>query len=163
MIFKRHGETANRLAMPALVGEWGAFGHHTGTLPAALGVVRQFEGQLFSDTYWDFDKKLPELDHFKAIHHPYPERLAGTLIRYSYDSGKGLFTCVWQEDRVIDKPTRIYLPDWLKFNPDQVTVTPKAQGFEIVKVVTGSLNSWMIIEPTGKDVERTLIVRSACG
>ncbi len=34
-IFRRHGETAERLGMPMLVSEWGAYGDHPGTLPAA--------------------------------------------------------------------------------------------------------------------------------
>ena len=52
-IFTRHRETAERLDMPMLVGEWGAFGGHgADVVPAAWGVVDVFETLGCSDTYW---------------------------------------------------------------------------------------------------------------
>lgn len=58
LIFARHGETASRLALPMLVGEWGAYYGSASATPAARFVVAQFEKLLCSDTYWSYTKDL---------------------------------------------------------------------------------------------------------
>jgi len=54
LIFERQADAAQRLDMPLLVGEWGAYGDIPDTLPAAWAVVAVFEEILASETYWAY-------------------------------------------------------------------------------------------------------------
>ena len=159
LIFERHGETADRLGMPMLVGEWGAYGRVPGTLSAAWQVVRAFEGLLCSETYWTYIDGIDRTPSFRAIHRPYPERVAGFLLNYRYDPTASTFACTWQEDGQIATPSRIYLPDWFLFDPHQVELTPAAAGFEINPIRSGSDNRILLIPPTGQASTRRLAIR----
>jgi endoglycosylceramidase len=59
LIFSRHGETARKLELPMLVGEWGALPggdvHAAGT---AKFIVQQFDRLGCGDTYWDYQRSL---------------------------------------------------------------------------------------------------------
>jgi len=148
LIFERHGETAKRLNMPMLVGEWGAYGLRTETLPAAQEVVRLFEKLLCSDTYWDYSKNIFQTDHFKALNRPYPQRVSGALKEYSFDPDTGLFTCIWIEEKALISPTFIYIPAWLKVDLENISLSPVAKGFELTKVSETSESSELIIQPS---------------
>lgn len=117
-IFNRHRQTAERLNMPVVVGEWGAYGRYKGTLPAALNVVAQFETFHFSDTYWDHDKGMESYDHFPALSRPVPLRLAGSLQEYHYDAEARAFSCTWAENQNLRAPSVIYLPVTNDLEPD---------------------------------------------
>ena len=118
LIFQRHDETARRLGLPMLVGEWGAFDRTVpGTLPAARAVARQFEQLLCGDTYWHFQLDLDQQPPFQAICRPYPERAADRVTFYQYDPQSDSFECAWEENPDIQADNRFYLPDW--FRPDQ--------------------------------------------
>jgi hypothetical protein len=107
-------ETARRWEWPMLVGEWGAYGKHTGTLAAARDVVRLFERLLCSDTYWAYEPEIENTDCFPALWRPYPERVAGALESYHYDPKSWSFECSWLKT----PPYRpiIYLPGYLGFD-----------------------------------------------
>ena len=159
LIFERHGETADRLGMPMLVGEWGAYGRVPGTLPAAWQVVEAFEKLLCSETYWTYIDGIERTPSFQAIHRPYPERIAGVLTSYRYDPAAGTFECAWQEDGRIAAPSHIYLPDWFHFDPNQVELTPEAAGLEVTPIRSGSGNRILVVPPTGQASARRLVIR----
>lgn len=158
LIFERHGETAERLGMPMLVGEWGAYGRNPGTLPAAWHVVHQFEKLLCSETYWAYEPGMERFPCFQAIHRPYPERVAGTLLGYHYDPTTGVLSSTWEEDGHIPAPSRLYLPDWFGFDAHKFELTPTASGFEIAETHPGSGNTYLIVPPTGRACTRRLVV-----
>jgi endoglycosylceramidase len=158
LIFGRHAETAQRLKMPMLVGEWGAYGRHDGTLPAAWQVVHQFEKALCSDTYWAYEPGIEAFPCFQALQRPYPERVAGTLLHYHYDPQTGALECTWREDEQVAAPSRIYLPDWLAWDEHSVQLTPAGQGFEVAKTSPDSKSVYLTIPPTGTACERRLVV-----
>lgn len=63
-IFRRHAETAARLEMPILVGEWGAFGSAGPEVRAAVQqVIAQLDEYQCSDTYWDYGHYLLDADY----------------------------------------------------------------------------------------------------
>ena len=95
-IFGRHGETAARLGMPMLIGEWGAYYGSAEVLPAARHVVRQFEKLLCSDTYWSFRPDIGESAYFEVLSRPYPVAVAGEIVRYHADPATRRFECVWR-------------------------------------------------------------------
>jgi endoglycosylceramidase len=156
LIFERQAKAAQRLGMPLLVGEWGAYGDIPGTLPAARAVVGVFEEILASETYWAYIPGIEDTDSFPAVHRPYPERVAGQLARYHYDPEMSQFTCTWREDDSTTAPTRIYLPNWFGFEADMVSLAPQADGFEIHPVSGGSGSLYIHIPPAGKRTERRL-------
>lgn len=159
LIFRRHGETAQRLGMPLLVGEWGAYGRSPGTLPAAWQVVHQFEKLLCSETYWAYEPGIEHFPCFQAIQRPYPERVAGTLHSYHYDPESGVFTCTWEENSQIAAPSRIYLPDWFSFDAANLTLAPAGNGITISPTSPASANRHLEILPTGGTCVRTLVIK----
>jgi endoglycosylceramidase len=159
-IFGRHGETAQRLGMPMLVGEWGAYDRHPGTLAPALDIVAQFEALRCSETYWAYLPGTEAFACFRAISRPYPERVAGVLSRYRYDPHTGAFTCAWQEAEAVSAPSRIYFPGWFGFDADALALTPPGDGFEVRETWPGSDSVYVEVPPTGRGDARQLGIRS---
>ncbi len=163
LIFDRHAETAERLGSPVLVGEWGALSGAPGTLPAAEMNVRQFEKHLFSETYWSYHRRkgVEDAPYFPAVVRPYPAAVAGALLRCRSDVAGGEFSCAWKEDPSVTAPSRIYLPaEWF---PDgySVDLEPGGDGWSFEPTAAESSSGYLVIPPTGKEVERGLTVKSA--
>jgi endoglycosylceramidase len=158
LIFSRHGETARRLGMPMLVGEWGAYGRRPNTLPATWHVVRQFEKLLCSDTYWAYEPGIERFPCFKAIQRPYPERVAGTLQSYHYDPQNGTFECTWIEDGQITAPSRFYLPDWFSYDGRKVELAPAEKGYQVATTRPGSNSTYLSIPPAERACTRQLLI-----
>ena len=157
-IFNRHKETKQRLDMPTIVGEWGAYGNYKNTLAAGRNVVQQFEENSFSNTYWDFSKGMEILDHFKSISRPIPLRINGRLVKYGYRSEDKLFECKWLEDRKVKDPTLIYIPEWISISEANIEIEPEVE-YNIIPIINGSNN--VIIEiPSSKDVLNRRIIIS---
>jgi endoglycosylceramidase len=155
LIFSHHGETARRLGMPMLVGEWGAYGSWPGTLPAARAVAQCFERLLCSDAYWDFRPGLEKAPCFPALSRPYPERTAGVLEAYAYDPAENRFACSWTEDPAIDASTEVYLPSWLGFDPSHLSLFPSG-GFQVEELGRGAVR--LCIPTSGSSLRRELTV-----
>jgi endoglycosylceramidase len=159
LIFRRHGETAKRLDMPMVVGEWGAYG---GAGPEivkpAWFVVRQFEKLLCGETYWLYGKNLTAASYFEVLNRPIPAEIAGTLLAYEANPKTGAFTCSWKEDPKIAAPNRIYLPARAFPGKDGVVISPAGDGFAVEPAAEGSANVYLVIPPTGEALERSLTV-----
>ncbi len=155
LIFTRHGETARRLGLPMLVGEWGAYGAWPDTLPAARAVVRMFERLSCSDTYWDYRPGMEGDACFPALSRPYPERVAGELESYAFDEERARFSCAWTENPAIPAPTQVYLPAWFGFDPARLDLTP-ATDYRVEALGSGAVR--LLILPTGSAVRRSLSV-----
>lgn len=158
LIFSRHDETARRLGLPMLVGEWGAYGSWPGTLPAARAVASAFERSLCSDTYWEYQPGFEKADCFPAVSRPYPERVAGSLESYRYDEDRGSFECSWTEDPAIGEATEIYLPAWLGFDPSALRLSPPG---ECRAEELGSGAFKIVVAPCGGSARRELSAAAA--
>jgi endoglycosylceramidase len=159
LIFSRHGETAQRLGLPMLAGEWGAYGRSREALHAAGDVVRQFERLLCSDTYWQFNRGTENAACFPMLKRPYPQAVAGTLISYQFDPETRLFDFVWKEDPGVTQPSRIYLPDLWFPEGYEVEISPTGQGYHVEPVAGTSHSVYLSIASTGQAAERRLLVR----
>jgi len=161
LIYSRHAETAKRLGMPILVGEWGAFYGQPNTLPAAQMVVNQFEKHLFSDTYWSYSssKEMEDAPYFPVLARPYPAVVAGTLLHYQSDFENRTLNCVWKEDPAVAMPNRIYLPAQWFPEGYSVELEPKAKGWSFEPITEGSSSGHLVIPPTGQEVERRFRVQ----
>lgn len=158
LIFARHGETAQSLGLPMIIGEWGAYGRSREALTAAADVMRQFEKMLCGDTYWQFNKGVENTAYFLMLKRPYPQAVAGTLLSYRFDPETGLLECAWIEDPAITEPSRIYLPDSWYPEGYEVDVSPTGQGYQTEPITGTSRSSFLSIAPTGQAVERRLII-----
>ena len=155
LIFNRHNETAKRLKMPMLIGEYGAFGGwDERILPSARSVQRMLEQLNCGDTYWDYGRDIQERAYFPTLCRPIPVYLAGSLIKYGSDPEKMTFNCHWKESSKLKGDTIIYLPK--SFIDDRnIQVTPKGKGFTIQKT---SYGAYLHIPSTHKDTQRSLSV-----
>ena len=157
-IFKRHYETSQRLNMPTIVDEWGAYGNYKNTLPAAQNVVQQFEKYLFSDTYWDYSKGMEKLDHFKGLSRPIPLHIAGNLESYLHNPNKRTFECKWEEDGKTNSPTIIYIPEWISLSEDNIHIEPESV-YKVLPITKGSNNLIIEIPSLNKSVIRNVTVK----
>ncbi|MGB9598194.1 MAG: hypothetical protein ACPL7B_18040, partial [Candidatus Poribacteria bacterium] len=162
LIFTRHAETANRLKMPTLVGEWGAYYGQANTLIPAQKVVREIEKNLFSDTYWSYSgaREINGAEYFPVLSRPYPSAISGKLIEYKSDLNNRKFDCFWEEDPNISAPSIIYIPaEWFP-KGYKVTLEPSEKGWSFEKFSDKSSNGHIIIPTTGKSIRRSLKIES---
>ena len=158
LIYRRHLETARRLNVPMLVGEWGALNVEPKHLQAAQVYVRQLEATLASDTYWYFNQGIEKRPFFKMLQRPFPAAVAGTLVRYRLDPSTGVFECVWTEDPSIKQPSCIYVPENWYPAGYRVTLQPTGkQRFE--RIGARGRNGFLNVRPLGQAAERRLVIR----
>ena len=160
LIFNRHAESGARLAMPVLIGEWGAFGSAgPAIVPTAEFTARQFERHLFSDTYWDYGREVGNASYFNALSRAIPVCVAGTLLSYANDPEAQTFSCTWREDPAVVAPSRIYLPDRCAARITAITVEPSASKYIVGPTGDGGKAVYVDIPPTGQATERSLTVK----
>lgn len=134
-IFNRHLESANRLKMPLLIGEWGAFSANEEALQSAFQVTKFFEKSKSSDTYWTFTKKLDTSKLLKAISRAFPKKITGNLLNYSTDVENGEAQFEWDETK---KGTNIiFVPNFYELKKENITLYPKGKGFTLIEVSGG--------------------------
>jgi endoglycosylceramidase len=156
LIFRRHSQTAKRLAMPMIIGEWGAFGDaDERILPSARILQQQFETHLCGDTYWDYGRDIERKAYFETLKRSIPSRIAGTLLEYGSDPQTGAFTCRWKEMGSIAAPTIIYLTE-ATFQDRVARLKPEGAGFVVQPVSNGTGDVYISISPSGESVERVL-------
>lgn len=162
LIFKRHAETANRLNMPTLVGEWGAYYGQANTFLPAKKVVREIEKNLFSDAYWSYSgaREIDGAEYFPMLSRPYPSAISGKLIEYKSDFDNRRFDCVWEEDPNISAPSLIYVPAIWFPKGFRVTIEPNEKSWSFQKISDESSNGYLVIPTTGKSVRRSLKIES---
>jgi endoglycosylceramidase len=161
-VFARHRETADRLSVPVVVGEWGAFGQHANTITAAQIVTEQFEKHLFGDTYWEYISGMDfeNLPFFPAVNRPYPAAIAGRLLSYESDLSDGRFRCVWKEQSDTLAASRIYIPARWFGSDYKVELKPLGFSWSFQPATDDSSSGYLIIPPTGQEVKRVLEIIS---
>jgi endoglycosylceramidase len=159
LIFTRHAETARRLQMPMLVGEWGAYGGaKADILPAARAVVRQFEQHLCGETYWEYGKYVLDCAYREILDRPIPLHTAGTLLSYQSDPETKAFSCAWKEDAAVTAPTSVYLPEgyYRPSNPPQLD--PAGPACQVEPSGSDTPSVFLVIPPLGQPINRRLSI-----
>lgn len=158
LIFRHHNQTAERLAMPLLIGEWGAFGGaDQRILPSARILQRQLELLRCGDTYWDYGKAIEKKPYFGVLKRSIPSRIAGTLLEYKSDPEASGFSCRWRETAGSTAPTILYLTAETLEERD-IRLKPRGEGYEVQSASSGSSDVYVSIPPTGEAGERLLSV-----
>ncbi len=162
LIFARHGQTQQRLEMPMLVGEWGAYyGGNAAATPAAQFVCRQFERLLCSDTYWSLEEGFAQQPVLQALCRPYPMAIAGTVLAYEANPDSQRFTCTWNEDGAAKSSNQFFVPASFAPSKERIRLEPAGKGIKIEPVAEGSENVYVTIPPTGASCQRRLVIESS--
>jgi endoglycosylceramidase len=162
LIFSRIAETSERMNVPVLIGEWGAFHSNSVAMASnAYFIVRLFEKFRFSNTYWAYYNGIENNLYFTAaLVRPYPQFTGGSLDNYGYDRETGLFTCSWEESPDVKAPTVIYLPDVESLVRESISLNPERSS-TVIQPLKNSGAGYLIIPVTGKKLNRTIEFRIA--
>jgi endoglycosylceramidase len=112
---------AERLQMPLVVGELGVRRNVRGAARFLVDTYDALDDARASAFYWSYgrggDTSYAMLDsggapsvQGKALARPYPRRIAGSPIRWSWDPEEGLFAAQWEEDGSALGDTEVALP-----------------------------------------------------
>ncbi len=125
-IFERIYQSGNRLDMPVLVGEWGAFygNQHQAVVNQADFIINEYERRLFSHTYWSYFNELEKMPYFSILKRPYPMAVSGKLGSYDFDPKKRVLEVEWLEKTGVTTPTRIYIDDIEAIQEGEITLNP---------------------------------------
>lgn len=107
-IFTRAAETAERLGVPVVVGEWGAFGHHEGIADHARAQLEIFDEWAWSWFYWCWEPGLERTEAARALRRPRPRAVAGRNLRSGTSSGGG-WRAAW-DGADADAPSEFWVP-----------------------------------------------------
>lgn len=156
-IFNQHEKVRQRLKMPMLIGEWGAFYESDQTAHSGFYIQGLMEDLLCSDTYWDYTKKMNESLSFLSICRGYPVATAGKLMQYRYDHHLQSFHMKWEEVGEVSSPTRIYHPNISRVTEESVTLIQEGSGFRIEKI-DESEAGFIIIPPVKEGIRSIMII-----
>lgn len=156
-IFERIEESGQRMNMPVMVGEWGAFhGKSRKMVETARHLVNLFEHFRFSNTYWAFYNDIADYPYFQeAIIRPYPQLISGNLVEYHYDFDQGDFLCIWEEDGQGKAPTVIHVPNLKDLSQDDIVMSPPAEQIVFEYCDTGR-GGKLVISPLKEPLKREL-------
>lgn len=76
-IFSRCAETAERLGVPVIVGEWGALTLADGVRDHAIFLLDEFDSSGWSWTYWVWEKGFADSEAARTLTRPRPIAFAG--------------------------------------------------------------------------------------
>lgn len=124
-IFRQHKKTAEKLNVPVIVGEWGAFYGNPGNEAAAEQVIRILEQNFWSQTYWDWTPKIETYPEWKYLSRGYPVKTAGTPEFYCWKNG--CFQMTWISN---GSETEIFIPE---LGSKQVSILQGTAAYRVVQ------------------------------
>ena len=106
-LYAHKKEDAERLKLPALIGEWGAFPSRDFTNDLIRHMNGILEQNLWGDSYCEYHDDMPDDPNFSALRKAYPMEISGHLLSYHYDEKEQTLTLDYEA-----KPgeSRVYLP-----------------------------------------------------
>ncbi len=108
VIFEAHRAAQLSLNVPVLVGEWGAFGHDSGTLRHARHIMDLFDAWQWSSTYWCYHENFGSVPALPILSRTYSRAVAGEILSM-HTKENGDFALVWRGNQACGAPTEIYL------------------------------------------------------
>ncbi|MEN7550984.1 cellulase family glycosylhydrolase [Rapidithrix thailandica] len=157
LIMQHHYQSSQRLNMPMLVGEWGAFYGTSNALPAVSHMMKEFEKYLCGNTYWEYSDLLNEPTYLSAIIRPYPMQTVGNLLAYRTDSNS--FSCIWEEPEGQTGATVIYLPFAGQIENTEVVFTTGKGISEVKMIEPGRPEGYLVIPSLSQGGKRELNIR----
>ena len=150
IMFERMQQSAERLKMPYLIGEWGAFyGGNKEVLAAAKAMAEGIDKHSIGDYYWSYFRGINKLAYFQEVlQRPYLSCTAGKVLLQRNNSDG--FEASWEEDESSTAATRIYLPN---------TINLQIEGVDKKHYKLFPLNqkaAWLEIPPLGEKSKRSI-------
>lgn len=149
-------ETANRLDMPMLVGEWGAFhGMDSSYVHQTRSILQKFDNYKCGQTFWARYNGMEEHPYFNELIRPAPLAVAGTIQSYSYDPEGEVFMCTWSESEGTKYVSEFILPQFKGEATMEIELSPEGTEYKIIERqdAPGAILS---IEASGKEILREL-------
>ncbi|AIY01526.1 glycoside hydrolase family protein [Arthrobacter sp. PAMC 25486] len=137
VIFSRHKETQNRLAVPVIVGEWGALSLGEGVHAHGEFLLDLFDSYGWSWTYWVWEPGFAGSEAAATLDRPRPIAFAGTAQSWRVE-GKALHA-TW-EGQDGEQPSVFFVPEWAQTQP----ITVRRDGVEIAVRQDGP---WISVDP----------------
>jgi endoglycosylceramidase len=159
-IFNRIRETSERLNMPVLIGEWGAFyGLGETYIPSARYILDLIERFQFGNTYWAYRPNMEDAECFKeALLRPYPQYISGTLNSYGTDYETRVFTCAWTEDKSSKASTVIFVPGYFSLAEENIKFIPDNDNYKIQRIENRQA-AYLVIPVTNRQGSRSVSIR----
>lgn len=95
-LFAMKREEQERLGMPVIVGEWGAFPSKDFTNKLIDHMNGILEKYLWSSAYWQYLPGMEKDSNYAALRRAYPARIDGEIKSYHYDRLKREFSVTWK-------------------------------------------------------------------
>ncbi|MCI9440181.1 MAG: glycoside hydrolase family 5 protein [Ruminococcus sp.] len=96
-----------KLGLPLIVGEWGAFPSKPFTNELIRHMNQILEKYLWSSTYWEYHPGMEADANYDALGRAYPMETAGKLLSYHYEEEKKSFEMCFEPE---EGESRIYCP-----------------------------------------------------
>lgn len=111
VIFNQHKLSQERLQMPVIVGEWGGSSNGIRWHAHLKHLLSGFEENLWSNTYWCFQKNLLTKKSLgiDVISRPYPQAVCGKILSSKYNRNSDTYSLEFNQEHDFDTPTQIYL------------------------------------------------------
>ena len=146
-LFAMKREEQERLGLPVIVGEWGAFPSKDFTDKLIDHMNGILEKYLWSSAYWQYLPGMEKDSNYDALKRAYPARIDGELRSYHYDRSKQEFSVTWKGKELL-----CYVP----FTEFTVSERRGIHFRVIQKMKTGS---WLVMAMDGAE-EETVIVKA---
>lgn len=158
-IFDTHRKVQERLDMPVLVGEWGAFTDFDITYELAIALIKLFEKYLWSNTFWCYYSGMEKCKYINALNRAYPMSASGELVEYNFDFQSRNFTLVCQNIST-SATTVIYYPDAEHITLNDIRTEGAECEIEIKKYNMGSSGT-VIITPINATERLTVCINGS--
>lgn len=96
-----------KLGLPLIVGEWGAFPSKPFTNDLIRHMNQILEKYLWSSTYWEYHPGMETDKNYDALSRAYPMETAGKLLSYRYEEEQKSFEMCFEAE---EGESRIYCP-----------------------------------------------------
>ncbi len=109
VIFGAHRRVQERLAVPVMVGEWGAHGMHADGLDHIRFLLDTFDAFQWSHTYWCYQPGMESAPVMDVLCRPYPQAVCGSIKEYGFDDRQNRLRVVWDDSGSPGLESIIYL------------------------------------------------------
>ncbi len=158
-LFGQVEKTAERLDLPVLVGEWGAYHSKKPVFAEHARLInRAFIRMGAGETFWAYYGDIADYPFFKVLKHPYPRAVSGELKNYTFDTDKKEFSVSWQEKKKIAEPSVFYIPGITTSDAVDIKLVPEGKGF-VFRFLNGEKGALLYVNPLDKEGVRAMTIR----
>ena len=144
---KRQGQ--DRLQLPTIIGEWGAFPSREFTNDLIRFMNHILEENLWGSAYCEYRPGQENDAHFSALCRAYPMETAGTLRSYHFDEDHAAYQMKYKAEE--GGATSVFLP----FEPEDIACDLPIH----TEVIAYSPDSWLVRVTAEVDGEANLTIK----